>query len=406
MSSLLLAPHMGLVRPKAAGGAWYPSDLWDANDRFFFDPSDLTSMWTNYYGQTQVSSDADLVGLMLDKGQMGTQTAAAYISGLTDIVDTTNDYTAWTAYGSNTLADPGSGEVEITYVNNANGAQIALDNAGSLTQDFTAGYVMHFTCQIKVNTGSVDLAVSNGGGSVNSNIDITVTSTTYTTIELVVPITATATNAHLYFKNMSAGEVVTIKDIVIKEIPGNHLFQSTDSKRPEYKTSAGLHWLEFDGTSAYHHLKTTDFVNGTWPQPSNIWMALTCQDNGAAQMLYDGIDATNRMLMLVNLSNDYRWYAGSYSDPSSSPALGATAHVMGCTFNGASTNNYVDGAETTDNANNNSLDGFLLGTRYTGSNDPFLGRCYGVIGRETSAFDASERGDIDTWLGAKAGLTL
>jgi hypothetical protein len=56
-----------------------------------------------------------------------------------------------------------------------------------------------------------------------------------------------AAGVRVYARSEVGTGVWEIDDISIKEIPGNHLTQSTLASRPAYKTDGTLRWLEGDG---------------------------------------------------------------------------------------------------------------------------------------------------------------
>jgi hypothetical protein len=64
---------------------------------------------------------------------------------------------------------------------------------------------------------------------------------------------------------------------------GNHLVQATPGNRPLYRTSGGLHWLEFDGTD--------DFVFDTFSLATSFDRVLAIRPLGTSGVVANGVDA-------------------------------------------------------------------------------------------------------------------
>ena len=81
-----------------------------------------------------------------------------------ELVDEGFPYTAWTAYGTNTVTDGGNGYVDITYVDNASGAYANITNAGGLSTNLTNGADYYLSGRGYWTGGSVNIRVYNGSG--------------------------------------------------------------------------------------------------------------------------------------------------------------------------------------------------------------------------------------------------
>lgn len=203
------------------------------------DPSDATTLFSDFIGT--IAEADDTVALMLDKSQ-GAALGA-------DLVDTANTAAAWTAGGNNTVEDD-SGEVKITYVDNATGADVNLDAAGGLSGNLTAKKAYEVTASARVDSGSqVSLSVIS---SQHGNLPQTVPGTTNITFTWKFIATG---NELLRVSGMGAGEVAWVSAITVKEIAGNHAWQDTAGSRAALRVAGdGTRYLETDGTDDYYNL--------------------------------------------------------------------------------------------------------------------------------------------------------
>jgi len=144
------------------------------------------------------------------KAQQGYEERQFWFDGL---VDTANDAASWTAYGTNTVADVGDA-VEVTYVDNANGAYVRLRENGGLSTDLVVGKTYQVNLEVKVNSGIYGVRIYNG--SSYEVADSPLTNTTYVAKSYTITPTS-ATGAFLDFSNLSSGEVVSIRNISVYE---------------------------------------------------------------------------------------------------------------------------------------------------------------------------------------------
>lgn len=201
-------------------GRFSPATLFATGEQgAWYDPSDLTTLFQDSAGTTPVTAAAQQVGLALDKSQglvLGTE--------LSD--GTINNVANWIVFGSNTIAQDGDG-VAITFVNNAAGAYQQFRATAGLSTNLTVGKWYRVTGQAKVNSGSANVAISTA--STWTSAAITSTSFVDFTIYFLCD---NATTNYIAAANMSAGEVLTIRALSVKELAGNHAFQSTSAQRP------------------------------------------------------------------------------------------------------------------------------------------------------------------------------
>lgn len=200
------------------GGKFAPSSLFKANEEgVWYDPSDLTTLFQDAAGTIPVTAVEQPVGLMLDKSK-------GLVLG-SELVDTLNTAAAWGVYGTNTVVDD-SGAVKITYVDNASGAYAYFAQANGLSQNLVVGKRYVVSGEAKVSSGSVNVTVpvSVGGTA-------TVTNTSYTSFSIQF-ICTNVSGDFLRADSMGVGEVIWLRNISVRELPGNHAYQATSANRP------------------------------------------------------------------------------------------------------------------------------------------------------------------------------
>jgi hypothetical protein len=186
---------------------------------------------------------------------------------------------------------------------------------------------------------------------------------------------------------------------------GFHLTQATSGSRPTYKTSSGLHWLDFDGTS--------DFIksaNGDLNLPTlSILMAFR-PEGGGNQVVFglpqDTVHTGPFFRVVIFLSTSLT------ARLNGAEATGGTRPSAG--------DDYVWGfySQDGDVFINNSLELDFTGATVTYPNSvPFIigsnadggeyfdGRFYGGVVCDTN-LGSSDRTNAKTFLGAQAGISL
>ena len=189
----------------AAGevGAWY-------------DPSDLGTLFTDAAGTTPVTAVEQPVGLMLDKSKGLVLGPELVTNG-----DFSQGTTGWTAAAGWSI---GSGVASCNAVAGANFDQSITTVAGTLyvitysITSYTSGAVFaRFTGTVNV-TGQNRSAIG-----------------TYTEY-----IYATSGNSIFRFRSSDSGFVGSIDNISVRELPGNHAFQTTAASRPVLSARVNL----------------------------------------------------------------------------------------------------------------------------------------------------------------------
>lgn len=218
---------LGLTR-RQGGGVFAPSDLFQTGDiLLWYDPSDLTTMFTNTTGTTQVAADGNSVALMLDKGQWGGKTLEQVLAAQPELRDTSSAGTvtgSWTESGGVVTAPGSSGLDNVTF---------------PLTTPTVVGRHYEVLIPNTLPGGGFYVDFGSGSGSQVGNLGLSVQR---------IILTCTVSTSVVRVGRWSSTPTGTIGPISVKEIPGCHRTQATGTSMPKYKTDGTRHWLLYDGT--------------------------------------------------------------------------------------------------------------------------------------------------------------
>ena len=251
------SPFLNRRRGSLVGsGSVSPLALFAANEPgVWFDPSDLTTLFTDPAGTTPVTTPGQTVGLMLDKSR-GLALGAELVANGDFPVNTTG----WTAQSGATLSVD-TGRLKVVTTSSGQGASQVL-----------SGLVVGKTYKISIDVtvGGSDwnvllgLAFGQGQGFLSGQKS---TSQTYSQI-------FTCTNtAHNVLSLFSYGAGTTYYDnISVREIAGNHATQATLAARPTYaiEPAGGRRNLltyseDFRNTAGAGETRPWVHTNGTMP---------------------------------------------------------------------------------------------------------------------------------------------
>lgn len=195
----------------AIRAAFSPSSLFAANEPgVWFDPSDLSTLFQDAAGTTSVTAVEQPVGLMLDKSKglvLGPELATN---------GTFDTDSGWTKTGSATIS--------------SGACQLGNGSAGAVYQaiTFVPGKSYRVTITVAYTTGRCEIDTTTSGGT---RVDyLSLPQTTGTTTFLF---TAQGSAARLRISTRdSSVPVVSIDNISVRELPGNHAYQTTATSRP------------------------------------------------------------------------------------------------------------------------------------------------------------------------------
>jgi len=407
------SPLDGILSPFAAKPPvpFVPSSLFaSGEDGAWYDPSDVTSLYQSLTGGDYADADGDVVGIMLDKSQMGSSTAAAFIAAQLDLVTNgtfDTDFTGWTTSGTPTVVSD----------------RAELDRNGTIDivrQTFTtvAGYGYILTGNVTGTLGKI------GIGTTSLNDDLLDASGLNGDFQRFF--VATGTTTHIYLITASTG-TSSWDNITVKEIPGNHAVAPSDAARPLYKTAGGLHWLEFDGVddsmdttnnhpftftggvsvfSGFRKIGVTDTYetlfgvgtvgNGVTNGTKSMGFQVT--DNGSNRLATDiwqpsGIRGTT--VLTSPVSGVATWNIANWSTHRTSGGV--------IRLDGADESAVAYGPTDPTSLNTSVMkvgvfDAVLAGTY-------FSGRMYGLLARNTVS-SSDEIAEMEAYLAAKSGVTL
>jgi hypothetical protein len=206
---------------QSVSAAWSPLSLWPdgiLSPGMWISPRDLTSQWQDSAGTTPVSvpgtvaDSSNPVGLAYDL-RAGTPVLGPQLITGTPAWMQAN----WTDNGGRSYASDGSGYLQFAGVTPGASYEVTFDIADYVTGGFC------------VNLKTAWDAILSAAGSYS-----------YIVVD--------ATNISFYASGLTA----TINNLSVKEVPGNHMLQSTSAARP--LMSARVNLLTY----------TEDFSNAVW----------------------------------------------------------------------------------------------------------------------------------------------
>jgi hypothetical protein len=240
-----------------------PADLFSAGEQgAWYDPSDLSTLFTDSAGTTPVTAVEQFVGLMLDKSK-------GLVLG-SEIAPSTNYSSGWTTQPGVTL--PGTTAVYTSVANN-NGAYFG---GGA---NIVAGRFYEVTYTISSLTAG-GLAIYIGGTP--STVTRTVAGTYTERLGTV------ATDGFVTLRAVGTTTAV-ILSFSIKQVTGNHATQTTSAKRP--KLAARYNLLTY----------TEQFDNAAWTK-TNVTVTANSTTAPDGTLTADTLTAISGAYPNVNIS--------------------------------------------------------------------------------------------------------
>lgn len=178
---------------------------------FFYDPNDLSTMYQDVAGTVPVTSVGQPVGLMLDKSKgmvLGGERVVNY--------DFSNGNTNWTVRNADATHAVTFVDGKVRYQSATTTPVLALEQSGVMVGG--KWYEVTVVCSDYVS-GSLKIDAANGGVVVASGLG------TFKTKIL-------ALNGVLVLVRNALNVDLTIDSISVKELAGNHAYQTTSAARP------------------------------------------------------------------------------------------------------------------------------------------------------------------------------
>jgi len=220
---------------------YYIKSLFSAGEQgIWLDPSDFSTLYQDSAGTTPVTAVGQPVGLALDK-RLGLALGAELVTN-----------------GDFSNADGWVLQPEVTI----SGGSLNFNATASRTATATGAscvsgrwYVVEFDLTYTSGTARFNA----GGGT---------TTITGSTGHKKYIRQATGTN-DFFFTCASAGAVYSVDNVTVRELPGNHAYQTTSASRPTLQQdSNGMYYLSFDGTDDG---MATPSINFTGTDKMTVW---------------------------------------------------------------------------------------------------------------------------------------
>lgn len=382
---------------------WRPTALFQGSeDGAWYDPNDLTSMTTGRpfaaFTVAPVVAPAadDTVAFIADKAQMGGKSFDDYVNEATSILDGVEGAEFTVGSGASASWDTATNTFTITNVDNANYAIM------SWTIPAASGWhVLEGTVTVNTDTTTLYEQFMSGGN---------VTVTPSATKQRWYLEEATSTTTFRLQMSGDAGGTVTITDMRLVKIPGNHAVVTSDAARPVLRSASSKYYLEFDGTDDFFN---SNYAPGT---PTDFGVFVAAKQDSVDQEAVVGalISTTERVYIGGNTKLGGGWDDLNWATIQGSTDLGTTAPFVGGLSVTGSTGVtlYKDGVledtETSTGAPALGSEALYIGAINDGSDPPtnfWGGPIYGVtiVDRELTA---TERGSLEAFLAARSGVTL
>lgn len=388
----------------AALGGFSPLSLFTASEPgFWYDPSDMTTLFQDSAGSTPVTATGQPVGLVLDK-RLGLVPGAEKVSNGT--FDT--NVTGWSVGPLSGTPSWSAGEMLVT-VNVPNGrAQTTLSG-------MTVGATYRLTATMRVVTPSGGSWAWIGVSASGLGVSEFVQTTSATNVTLTRTFTADATTMILVAGDNSgtSGAVFAFDDISVKEIPGNHASQSTAGSRPVLQQVGANYCLRFDGVDDF--LVTGTITPGV--DKAQVFAGVTgnASDGMICEFSAD-LNSSAGAFFLYNNNGASRYEfqsRGSLAGSASTSARTAPdTAVIAAQSDIATDANSIrqDAVAGTPSAVDQGTGNFLAYPAYIGRRGgttlPFNGDIYSMIVRFGANLTADQISATESYVAGKTGVTL
>lgn len=204
---------------------------------FFYDPNDLTTMFQDAAGTVPVTGAGQPVGLVLDKSRGLQRGNELVVNGSFDVTGGWNNTGGFTIAGGKLLSN-------------------ATTNNLINRTDFSAVLGKRYEVTVNISSYTRGVPRVSFGGNL---VDIPALSGIHT---YFVTATANTSILSIYAGYNGAGGVWEMDYISIKELAGNHAYQTNAASRPLLQRNAttGAYYLAFDGSDDFLVTNNIDFT--------------------------------------------------------------------------------------------------------------------------------------------------
>lgn len=379
---------------------------------FAYDPNDLSTMYQDAAGTVPVTGAGQLVGLLLDKSK-----GLVLGSELVTNGDFSNGLTGW--HVQNGTAVIVNGAARITATSTAQ-PQLYMPTA------FLAGKSVEISVDFMNRTSGTGVFVGIYS-EVTGTIASVISNNTAGTIKLkaIIPLGFSG-GLYCRLNSPTAGSYVDFDNVSIKELAGNHAYQTQAAMRPLLQRNAttGAYYLAFDGSDDFLVTNSIDFTStdkislfvGVRKLSDFTAFPLIVETGDNATVLgsfhlYANASTTRRgyAFAATGATQVWRSMAGDYASPDSAvitafPNLSAAGSLaVKLRRNGVNQTLVGGGGAVTGGGNFGNLPLYI--GRRAGASLPFNGHIYGLIGVGKLASD-TETASIEKELAKRAGVTL
>ena len=357
----------------AGGGlANYPRSLFSANEQgIWLDPSDFSTLFQDAAGTTPVTALGQPVGLALDK-RLGLALGPELVTN----GDFAAGATGWTIVGNDATHIATFAGGTLRYQSDTTSPVLQISQPNKLT----AGRFYRIT--------TVCSSYTSGLLKCDGTNNPVICSGTGTTVSYLL-----ASSTTLSINRNSANVDLTLDSISVREIAGNHAYQTTLAARPTLQQdSNGLYYLSFDGTDDGMVTPSIDF---TGTDKMTVWAGVRKNSDAAAGLVVElsaAIGSNNGAFAALAPASAAAnaQYASKGTTQSSATPSGLTSPVTfvlcgQSSISGPSVSARINGVVAASNAFSQGTGTYgnypLYIGRRGGTSLPFNGRIYQLIVR-------------------------
>jgi len=392
-----------------SGSRFSPLSLFTTSEPgFWYDPSDLTTMFQDAVGTNPVTAPGQSVALLLDKAKGLTRGSELVVNG--DFSGGTANWTAISGAGLSIV----SGSLRVSY-----SAGAAYPAAVQTVSGLVSGRSYELT--IVANTGSGTHPVGLNCGQFSPTVNFTTnTSLTTTTFRAIAVATSTSSYVQIFVVTNSASSsgFINIVSFSMKELAGSHATQATAASCPTYQVDGnGKAHLSFDGVDDF--LVTSTITPGV--DKVQVFAGIRkLSDANRGSVVESGLGTgpdTGYFHVEAPRTGGVGHYAfrsfgaslGTFSDAFASPYNAPITNVVtGIGDVAADTSNIrVNGVVGTPGAADQGIGNYLANAIYigrrAGTSLPFNGNLYSLIVRFGSNLTTETITSAETFVNGKTG---